>query len=234
MKQVTASTIVWDPDTEIDHDDTEEVSREIGLVLVGVGMSYYDHADRYAELPKTECLLQEIAEALPSMSTIIVNKPLSELPGQLTNALPNGGINGHPLIVIWSGHGVIVAGGQLRLIVRNTYEPTLNDTYQPAALAELAAGTGADQILFIIDTCHSAAGILPTLEAVQTISDAAMKSEDIWVGVLAASQSYGKARDGALLSHLRDLAGTGPRMAELRSYGVRITNLSVAMNSFTH
>lgn len=195
----------------------EDVSREIGLVLVGVGMSHYDHADRYAELPQIECLLREIAEALPSMSTIIINRPLSELPAQLTSALPNGGLDGHPLIVIWSGHGVTVAGGQLRLIVRNTFEPTLNGTYQPAALAELAAGTGADQILFIIDTCHSAAGILPTLEAVQTISDAAMKSEDIWVGVLAASQSYGKARDGALLAHLRDLAGTGPKMAELRS-----------------
>jgi hypothetical protein len=52
---------------------------------------------------------------------------------------------------------------------------------------------------------------------VQTISDAAMKSEDIWIGVLAASQSYGKAREGVLLAHFRDLAGTGPRTAEQRS-----------------
>lgn len=189
---------------------------ENGPVLVGVAMGRYDRADRYGDLPNAESLLRDIARVLPSMPTIIVDKPLSELPSELSCALPHGALADHPLIIIWTGHGVTAEGGKLRLIVRNTVEPTMNNTYQPAALAELAANTGAKQILFVVDTCHAAAGILPTLEAVQTISDAAMKSEDVWVGVLAASQSYGKARDGAMLSHLLDLVSAGPKTAEQR------------------
>jgi hypothetical protein len=189
---------------------------ENGLTLVCVAMAQYDCTSRYRVLPKAERLLRAVSKALSSNSTIIVNKPLSELPAELAQALPRGELAGRSLIVIWSGHGVTAGGGSLRLIVRNTVEPTINDTYQPSALAELAAYTGASQILFIIDTCQSAAGLMPTLQTVQEVTDAAMKSEDVWIGVLAASQSYGKARDGALLSHLRHILSKGPKTAEQR------------------
>jgi len=196
----------------------ETVGRDgTALFLVGVAMSHYARADRYGELPKAECLMHEIVKVLPFISTVIIDKPLSELQADLARALPYGELANKSLIVIWSGHGVTMAGAHLRLIVSNTVEPTMNETYLPAALAELAGNTRANQILFIIDTCHSAAGILPIFEAIQTINDAAMKTEDVWVGVLAASQSYGKARDGALLSQLRDLLSAGPKSPEQRT-----------------
>jgi hypothetical protein len=195
----------------------DEPGTDAGPAFVGVCMGKYDHPARYEELPKASGLLQEIAAAFPGSQPIILNEPIGDLPGRLANALPDGALSGRPLIVVWSGHGVEGVGSSLQLIVRNTDEPTLNDTYQPAALAELAARTGASQILFVVDTCHAAAGILPIVAAAMTISDAAMKTEDKWVGILAASQSYGKARDGALLAHLRDLVKDGPKAPERRT-----------------
>lgn len=196
----------------------DEPAADTGPAFVGICMCKYDHPGRYQELPQAQGLLQEIATAFTGSPLIIVDEPIGDLPARLASALPDSALSGRSLIVVWSGHGVEGARGpSLRLIVRNTDEPTLNDTYQPAALAELAARTGATQILFVIDTCHAAAGILPIVSAAQAISDAAMKTEGQWVGIVAASQSYGKARDGALLTHLRDLVKDGPKTPERRS-----------------
>jgi hypothetical protein len=174
-------------------------------------MGKYDHLDRYQELPKAGDLLQKIADKFPGSQPIILNEPIADLPGRLASVLPGDALDGRSLIVVWSGHGVEGKDSSLRLIVRDTDEPTLNGTYQPASLAELAALTGAAQILFVIDTCHAAAGILPIVASATMIHDAAMKTEDKWVGILAASQSYGKARDGVLLALLWDLLKDGPK-----------------------
>lgn len=187
------------------------------MALVGVAVAKYDCMERYGELPKCEEGLRALAKTLAGHTFLIVNPSVSDLTFRLVDALPKGGYKGRALLVVWSGHGVAVKGTHLRLVVRNTAEPTLTETYQPAALGELAANTGADQILVVLDTCHAAAGILPTLEAVQSVTEAAMKAEEVWVGVLATSQSYGRARDGELLSQLTELVLNGPRTAEERS-----------------
>jgi hypothetical protein len=181
------------------------------LTVVGVAIGRYDRADRYDRLPKAVRLVRQLAEALLGASTVIADKRIEDLPASLSQALPNGDLDGGNLIVVWSGHGATAYDGELRLVARNTVEPTLNGTYPPAALAELAAQTGASQILFIMDTCYAGAGVLLALETTDRVVDAAMKGERAWVGVLAATQSYARARDGVLLSHVLEMLVHGPK-----------------------
>ncbi|GGM40492.1 AAA family ATPase [Dactylosporangium sucinum] len=179
------------------------------LAVVGVAMGKYQHADKYPLLANTVPLLRAVAECLSAQSRVIADAPMQELRDELDQALPGGGLHGRSLILVWSGHGASVHG-DLRLITRDTARSNQNGTYPPSALAELAVESGAEQILLIIDTCHAGAGVVPVLTTVRKATDAAMQTPVVWIGVLAASMSYTKAREGALLGHLRAMLASGP------------------------
>lgn len=186
------------------------------LAIVCIAMASYKHAG-YDELPNTGQLLEDVAcELSATRSDFILDSTIAQLPSELATALPPDSLNGDRLIVVWSGHGVVSPANKLLLVAHDTDQPTLNATYEPAALAELAAMTGAKQILIVFDTCYSGAGVLPALAQVSLVKDASM-SDGVWVGLLAAAQSYGKASEGALLGRLKKLLSSGPETPAQRT-----------------
>ncbi|GIJ51648.1 hypothetical protein Val02_85340 [Virgisporangium aliadipatigenens] len=174
------------------------------LTVVGVAIGTYEYAELYEPLAKTVALVQEVAGRLSNESSVISDPCGDDVRRALDKALPDGGLTGRGLIVVWSGHGANVQN-ELRFVTRDTKEPTQNGTYPPSALAELAVNSGAEQILLIVDTCYAGAGLVPVLSMADRMTDAAGQTPSIWFGVLAATVSYTEAVEGALLSHVRDL-----------------------------
>lgn len=174
------------------------------LTVVGVAIGAYEHSALYEPLTKTVKLVHEVSEILSADARLIPDPDYNGVRSGLRAALPIGSLTGRSLVVVWSGHGATV-DQKLRLVARDTGQPTEIDTFSPTVLAELAVRSGAGQILLIVDTCYAAAGVLPLLQASNLITDAAGQTPSIWFGVLAATMSYAEAVEGALLCHLREM-----------------------------
>ena len=143
--------------------------------------------------------------------------------------------SGGSLVILWSGHGEQTRNGGLNLVTRNT-KPGAAAFLMPQYPADLAARTGASQILLILDTCFSGGGV----SAAVTIAEAILEelppnAPRIWLGVAASSLSLQKARDGAFGALLVKLLRSGPTDEELKkrwsahSAGVRGDDLLDAL-----
>ena len=125
-----------------------------------------------------------------------------------------------PAIVLWSGHG-LEADGDLRLILADTGDPSREGhTYATKLLGEAALASGADQVLLLIDTCHSGAGVIDPLQKALT----AWAKKNLpgtrtqWLGIIAASQAPEKAAGGgALLDTVARVLRDGPTTREYQS-----------------
>lgn len=170
----------------------------------------YEHSALYKPLTKTVKLVHEVSDVLSADARLISDPDFDGVRTGLKAALPGGGLAGRSLVVGWSGHGATV-DQKLRLVTRDTGQPTEIDTFSPTVLAELTVRSGAEHILLIVDTCYAAAGVLPLLQVSNLITDSASQTPSIWLGVLAAAMSYAEAVEGALLCHLREmLQSTSP------------------------
>ncbi|MEV0171301.1 tetratricopeptide repeat protein [Streptomyces sp. NPDC050803] len=118
------------------------------------------------------------------------------------------------LVVVWSGHGSLPAAGGLRLLTTDsgTYADDglgLTDVVLPCAQS------GANQLLFVFDTCFSGDGIsaddLATLIMRETRA-----AGQVWVGVITSCLPPEKARDGLFGQRLRKVLAVGPDLPELR------------------
>ncbi|MFD3520251.1 tetratricopeptide repeat protein [Streptomyces sp. NPDC058653] len=123
-----------------------------------------------------------------------------------------GGGHG-PAVVVWSGHGER-HGEQLHLITHGTEEAFDPDQiYTVELLAGAALRSGADQILLIVDTCYSGAGVRSALE--RALRDWAEKSlpehRANWLGVVASCQPDEPAAGrGTLLDTVVEVLRYGP------------------------
>ncbi|MEU6235428.1 tetratricopeptide repeat protein [Kitasatospora sp. NPDC047058] len=127
----------------------------------------------------------------------------------------DGGKHG-PAVVAWSGHGEVDGSGLLKLIARDTADLTDLEGYSTSEqVANQAVKSGADQILLLLDTCHSGAGLMAALnQAFKTWSlRPAPEPRARWLGVLAACQPHEKAAGarGVLLETVLRLLREGPR-----------------------
>jgi tetratricopeptide (TPR) repeat protein len=136
---------------------------------------------------------------------------LDEIDGTLAaNALP-----GAALILLWTGHGKVGPDGRLRLLARTT--DTADDEVATAGrLGELAARTGATQVLVILDTCFSGGGVPDAYAMANAVLNGRADPGGAWFGVVAASRGDEPARSGAMARELARLLTEGPADPELR------------------
>ncbi|MEW1887810.1 tetratricopeptide repeat protein, partial [Streptomyces sp. NPDC085659] len=133
-----------------------------------------------------------------------------------------------PALVIWSGHGVRV-DGQTRLVLSDL-KPA-DDLGQWKArvtrhgvtaddLVSEAAGSGAEHVLVIIDTCYAGGGAVPALGLAlgRWEEESAPPGHAKWLGFLASCQSH-ETSDGSgpLLAALTKVLKEGPAGDEYRS-----------------
>ena len=182
--------------------------------FLGVGVSdsgdvqpvHLDHA-----VPDVAALIDLLGDAFepeilrnPAESTI--RKRLKKLPG----SVPGG-----PLVVLWCGHAVASAADSLRLLARDS-------TSSPAAgigisdVVASCAESGANQLLFLVDTCFSGAAAKAGEVAAAIMRSRPPEGKYVWVGVLASCLNVETARDGLFGQRLRKLLADGPRTPELR------------------
>ena len=78
------------------------------------------------------------------------------------------------------------------------------------------AESGANQLLFLVDTCFSGAAAKAGEVAAAIMRSRPPEGKYVWVGVLASCLDMETARDGLFGQRLRKLLADGPRAAELR------------------
>jgi tetratricopeptide (TPR) repeat protein len=128
--------------------------------------------------------------------------------------LAAGTLTGGPLVVMWCGHALGSAADHLRLLARNSVaRPSaglgISDLVAPCA------ESGANQLLFVIDTCF-AGKAMGTAEVVAAFLRNSPPGGHVWVGVLASCLDAETARDGLFGHRLREVLAHGPRTPELK------------------
>ncbi|CCK30286.1 hypothetical protein BN159_5907 [Streptomyces davaonensis JCM 4913] len=118
------------------------------------------------------------------------------------------------LVVAWSGHGSLPAAGGLRLLGSDS-GPYASDGVPLVDVVLPCAESGANQLLFVFDTCFSGDGIsaddLATLIMRET-----QAAGRVWVGVVTSCLPPEKARDGLFGQRLRKILTKGPDSQVLR------------------
>jgi hypothetical protein len=188
-----------------------------GAVYLGVGVSAYDNA-AYPSLPRATLDASELAEILAGFG---YEAHLVEDPGRVEavqldktltkDLLGRGGL----LVVLWSGHGEPAPEDKLMLVVKDT-EPGSAPLITADLLAGIAARTGANQVLLVLDTCYSGAGTINgAAVADRVLRELPPAAERVWFGVLASTLDAERARDGLFGERLRLLLKNGPEDPEL-------------------
>ncbi|WP_336113833.1 tetratricopeptide repeat-containing protein [Streptomyces sp. PTD9-10] len=190
-----------------------------GTFLAVVFDSYQDPAFR--PLPGAVEQVDELAAAMDRFGyrgTILKNPgqgSLVDALNQWSDTWSERGGNG-PAVVAWSGHAEIDNVRDLQLVTHATRRGLGNRDrfYSPENLASQALTSRADQVLILLDTCHSGAGALPALDhALSAWEDRSLpEPRTAWIGVLAACQAHEKAAGarGLLLEMVLRLLKDGP------------------------
>ncbi|MFJ7207133.1 tetratricopeptide repeat protein, partial [Streptomyces sp. NPDC098789] len=192
-----------------------------GTFLATVYDRYEDPAFR--PLPGAIEQVDELADALAPFGyrpTVLKNLGQGGLVDALNEWRKRWRADGNhgPAVVAWSGHAEIDAKSNLRLVTRATAKDDLGPPdlfyYDPERLAGQVLYSGADQILILLDTCHSGAGTLGAMDhALTAWSNRTLpEPRTSWLGVLAACQAHEKAAGsrGLLLETVLRLLHDGP------------------------
>ncbi|ABK98753.1 AAA family ATPase [Pelobacter propionicus] len=180
-------------------------------LFVGIGVGTYDH---FNPLPKAISEVNDLAGILENRGynvKVIVDPDTPKGISELKTALPKEHFGrGGSLVVLWSGHGETTPEGALHLVPTDAEPgdaPQLTSDY----LAGLAARTGANQIMLVLDTCFSGSGII----AAGTVVDKVQRelppgNPHVWVGVVASALDYERSKDGVFGARLLKLLKHGP------------------------
>ncbi|MEV5310351.1 tetratricopeptide repeat protein [Streptomyces sp. NPDC052610] len=122
-------------------------------------------------------------------------------------------LDGGPLVVVWSGHGVPSAAG-LRLPATDSGADA-DDGLGVADVVGPCALSGANQLLFVFDTCFAGEAI-PAGDLATQIMRATQDARQVWVGVVTSCLTLETARDGLFGERLRKVLRSGPDLPELR------------------
>ena len=155
--------------TNEEHESENRVS-----IYVGVGIDTYDQMDAFPALQNAVAEVRDVSGILSGHGYAVhtyedADRSVSETLDDLLK--PDIVRSGGSLVILWSGHGEQTRHGGLNLVTRNT-KPGAAAFLTPAYLADLAARTGASQILLILDTCFSGGGV----SAAVTIAEAILRS----------------------------------------------------------
>jgi hypothetical protein len=123
-----------------------------------------------------------------------------------------------PLAVVWSGHGRPSPVDGLRLLAKDS-RPGAPAGIGPSELVGWCAESGANQLLFVIDTCFAGAAV-PVVDIADKILQAAPPpGTNVWVGVLASCLDVETARDGLFGKRFLDVLQNGPHTPVLKVRG---------------
>jgi|GEM_PF-2715031 len=189
-------------------------------IYVGVGVRNYVHLNKYQPLPKAVTEVIDFSKILSGYGydVHVFEDPERVIADQLDDLLQQSKLRrGGSLVILWAGHGEPQPGGGLNLIAHDS-KPGSAALITTRYIADLAARTGASQILLIFDTCFSGGGVLPAVEMVDAVlRELPPAAKEIpGVAVIASSLDYQKARDGVFGDHLTKLLRDGPEYPEHR------------------
>jgi tetratricopeptide (TPR) repeat protein len=186
-----------------------------GARFVAVARTRYE---TLPTIPQAATDAQQLAQLLRERHgfQVIVLPDLGR--GELLDALeaqlaPAGSPQGS-LIVLWTGHGEKAADGSLQLMGVSGKQDVVVIT--PARLGELAALTGARQVLLLVDTCFSGSAVVDAARLANAVVATRAAPGGAWFGVLAASLADEPALAGALGRALMRLLQHGPREPDMR------------------
>jgi hypothetical protein len=185
---------------------------------VGVGVGRYD-SPTYAPVARAAENARELGAYLEELgiSAVCLDSPTNaEVQQRLAESLPGA----RAVVLYWTGHGKAENQQDLRLITRNTSgKATGSETCLPANLVEDALAAGAKQILVILDTCYSGAGVVPGIQAAAKFADMNdAAGVPRWVGIVTSCQSYEKAVSGRFMESLLKLLRDGPSTSAFRTH----------------
>src|ERR1019366_2656120 len=83
-------------------------------------------------------------------------------------------------------------------------------------LVASCAESGANQLLFLVDTCFSGEAMAATEVAAKIMRSRPPEGEYVWVGVLSSCLDVETARDGLFGQRLREVLTKGPRTPDLK------------------
>jgi len=189
-------------------------------LMLGVGIGTYDHLPTLKNATKDVERLAERLRDYGFATNTILKGDRNEVVSELLAALPADGMRkeGTVLVVLWSGHAAQNPNtGNLRLLAcGNKADDPDAGTVNAAELAELAAKSGASQLLLLIDTCYSGSAVVDVAKVIDTVQRVSIDRTHRWLGVVASCQDYERAADGVLTGKLLELLENGPRQPELR------------------
>lgn len=184
--------------------------------FVGIGVGEYDDPTHQS----LDFAVPEVREFHRLLGGDPVDEPLAnptkaQVQSKLDSLHP---MAAGPLVLMWSGHGVPSPAGGLRLLTADSG----TDPMAGMSVVEVVgtcAGSGATQLLVILDTCFSG-------EAVPSATDVAAAMMGLyppdarfaWVGVLTSCLRWETARDGVFGQRLKNLIAGGPLTPEARRH----------------
>jgi hypothetical protein len=148
--------------------------------FVGVGIDEYDSPD-FERLDDAVAEVRAVAELLrPSF----VGEPLVDVTAEEVRdeleVLPGTGPD--VLVLLWSGHGV---GEGEQFWLQTKKRPMLINE-----VVKFCAGSGASQLLRVIDTCYSGQGIADASRVASALlAEYPPKNERVWFGVLVSCRA---------------------------------------------
>jgi hypothetical protein len=191
-----------------------EVLDKISSLYVGVGVGTYDHEEEFGPLRKAVTEAREIGKIFEAYGyeVHVIENPDSIYGKAAIKAkfLMRRFEHDGCLVVLWSGHGAPAPERKLGLV---TKDGKLLETPEvtPDYLAGLAARTGANQILLILDTCFSGGAIISAGAVINDVQrELPPDNPKVWIGIVASAMDYEQASDGAFGNRLIKLLRKGP------------------------
>ncbi|MGZ6564617.1 MAG: AAA family ATPase [Solirubrobacteraceae bacterium] len=184
--------------------------------FVGVGVDEYSAQS----LRRLEHAVEDVREFRRLLGGAFVGDPLlnptedevRELLGEVKGSMPEPGA----LVLLWAGHAVRSMTVRLRLLARNS-DPAKDQGFDVIGdVGSAGALSGANQLLFIIDTCFSGEAVSAAEVVAAVLQGQPPDASRLWVGVLASCLSVETARDGLLGRKMRELLERGPEDPLLR------------------
>ncbi|MER6347795.1 tetratricopeptide repeat protein [Streptomyces sp. NPDC001595] len=133
-----------------------------------------------------------------------------------------------PALILWSGHGEL-DGQELRLVLGdlkltgNQFERAMllrEHGVSAQELVDTAMASGADQTLLVLDTCHSGAGLAPSVDrALDNLRKTSLpQGRSKWLGVMASCRP-GELGEGygPLMEAVAQALATGPHTDHYRT-----------------
>ncbi|MEV5309033.1 tetratricopeptide repeat protein [Streptomyces sp. NPDC052610] len=133
-----------------------------------------------------------------------------------------------PALILWSGHGELdgqelrLTLGDLRLTGNQIERAKLLRRHGVSAqeLVDTAMASGADQTLLVVDTCHSGAGLAPSVDrALDLLRETSLpQGRSKWLGVMASCRP-GELGEGygPLMEAVARALDTGPHTDHYRT-----------------